>query len=405
MRKRHDWMFYSLLLVGIAALLMFSSALLRGSRLEWQFISPPTTEDPALLEPIEPLPLEFRGRHQFYYNNLGDTEREAYDLIMERLPRFPRSIPIPVLDELQLNRVFHALMLDNPLLFHISDESSTLYQGRRMEFVPAYRMDEAAYRARCGELAEACARFASRLPEGAGQTDIELSLHDQLVRQCEYQYSGNYTESTVYGALVEGVAACEGYSKAMLLLLDLQGIDCYIVTGKAQNSAGKVANHAWNKVFVGAGWYHLDATWNDPVGEEAQEGYGLTHAYFNLNDEELGVTHELTDDGNPCVETAENYFVRGGLFFSELDRDAETVLAGKLAEAVDAGQEQLEFRMASAAAFEAAKNTLFEKPQQRVYRILSKANLASGTRISETRVAYSEAAQLNLLRMIPLVEK
>jgi hypothetical protein len=203
--------------------------------------------------------------------------------------------------------------------------------------------------------------------------------------------------STAYGALVERKTACEGYSRAMQLLLDLQGIPCYIVTGEASNLAGFTGGHAWNKVQVGGAWYHLDATWNDPVTEDGS--HVTSHAYFNVTDALIGQTHEVSDEKNPCTATQDNYFIRKGLEFSSLDRAAEDALAKALREAMRAGDNAAELRFTDAAAMREGKRYLFNK--QHVYRVLSSA-AQNGAPIKTDTLFHADLVALHVVRLLPV---
>ena len=110
----------------------------------------------------------------------------------------------------------------------------------------------------------------------------EYIIHDYIVNNTTYDYE-NYKNNTipqesytVYGALVNGVAVCEGYSKAALLLFNKVGIESGIVTSSAMN-------HAWNYVNIDNNYYHLDLTWDDPVPETNRVRYN----YFNLTNVEM----------------------------------------------------------------------------------------------------------------------
>lgn len=118
-----------------------------------------------------------------------------------------------------------------------------------------------------------------------------LAVHDWLVRECDYDYA-NYLNKTIpdesytaYGVFVNGKAVCQGYSLAFSTILQQLGISSYIVSSPAMN-------HAWNMVYVDGAWFHVDATWDDPVftwginNDYADEGY-VTHTYFMLSDDEI----------------------------------------------------------------------------------------------------------------------
>ena len=71
---------------------------------------------------------------------------------------------------------------------------------------------------------------------------------------------GKYRCFTSYGALVDGVAVCDGISSAFRLLCAIEGIEAEEYTGISVAS-GSLGGHAWNKVKVGGNWYGVDATW------------------------------------------------------------------------------------------------------------------------------------------------
>ncbi|MBR6572655.1 MAG: hypothetical protein IKK77_02945 [Clostridia bacterium] len=108
--------------------------------------------------------------------------------------------------------------------------------------------------------------------------EIELQLHDILCKNVTYAKSTeNPLVYTAYGALINGEAVCEGYSRAMQLLLAQYNIKSTLVTGDAKGEA-----HMWNLVNIDNAWYHLDVTWNDGMG---------TYLYFNLRDKEINIDH------------------------------------------------------------------------------------------------------------------
>lgn len=129
-----------------------------------------------------------------------------------------------------------------------------------------------------------------------GMTDYEkeLAIHDYIVTHTQYDYD-NFLNNTVpeesytaYGVLVKGTGVCQGYAAAMHMLLNMAGINTIIVTGTAKDGSS-TQNHAWNIVEVGGRYYHVDATWDDPI---TQDGQGiLSHQYFNLNDNEMSKDH------------------------------------------------------------------------------------------------------------------
>lgn len=145
-----------------------------------------------------------------------------------------------------------------------------------------------------------------------GMTDYqkELAIHDYIVNHCVYDMSGKSAESfTAYGALCLEKAVCQGYARAVKLLLDRAGVECILANGLALDCrTGEYQDHAWNIVNIDGQYYHLDTTWDDPVMNDGSSK--LLHTYFNLPDEDLSRDHRWDRSCYPaCTSTEYNYYV------------------------------------------------------------------------------------------------
>lgn len=118
------------------------------------------------------------------------------------------------------------------------------------------------------------------------------------------------------GALVKGKASCSGYSAAFQLILTRMNTDTQLVVGTTRDEQDKNAaqNHMWNAVVVNGKNYYVDVTWDDPT---AMSGAALSHTYFNMTGAAMKKTHTDISPSVPCTATADNYFVREGLYFAE----------------------------------------------------------------------------------------
>ncbi len=162
----------------------------------------------------------------------------------------------------------------------------------------------------------------------------ELYIHDWLIKSCNYaedvaKVSDDFLSFTSYGALVNQRAVCEGYTRAMQLMLASVGIESFPVIGN-----GNEGLHMWNGVKIDNEWYYVDSTWNDT---EKGSGYD----YFNITTEQLLYDHTImpiysqlteeqvcgVDDGVAdsfnlivpvCSATAQNYFVKNSLIVNDL---------------------------------------------------------------------------------------
>ena len=190
-----------------------------------------------------------------------------------------------------------------------------------LELSPAYLVTRSEKAYMEAELERAVEEITS-LVTATEPFEIELQLHDLLCQRVSYSDDKNDEMIyTAYGALVNGKAICEGYTRAMQLLLSKFGILSTTVSGVAENEG-----HMWNLVNIDGNWYHLDVTWNDADGF-------ISHEYFNITDSEISLDHTFSKDYTellseelsggmafniskpPCTESAADYFVNKGLIF------------------------------------------------------------------------------------------
>lgn len=144
----------------------------------------------------------------------------------------------------------------------------------------------------------------------------EVALHDYIINHARYD-DLNYRRNTVpdesytpYGILIKGTGVCAGYAYTMKYLCDKAGIDCIVVSGKADGD-----DHAWNMVKIGGDYYHVDVTWDDPVGMDR-----LRYYYFNLSDEMMAVNHSWDRNLYPqCTATQYNYYYLNDLWVADME--------------------------------------------------------------------------------------
>ncbi len=281
--------------------------------------------------------------HTHYcYSKLNDLQKGYYEKLYEAVNKMEASwIVLGVAEEtykFDIAVVRTALVYDHPEIFWLpsyyamalgksqdGEKTAMMYFTNEINGSPGYIMSRSEKEKKVRELDGEIAKMTSAVT-AVDPYEIELELHDMLCQRTEYSDDKNDPMIySVYGAIVNGKALCEGYSKAMQLLLSRFGITCLALTGVAKGEG-----HMWNAVLLDGEWYHLDATWNDTSGEE------ISHEYFNITDKQI-VTHhtfskeyialtekELTETqvsfniGRPvCKGTINNFFARTGFTLTE----------------------------------------------------------------------------------------
>ncbi len=115
-------------------------------------------------------------------------------------------------------------------------------------------------------------------------TDYEkiLAVHDYVIDNTVYDSSclENIatcdTDHVAIGVIFDGNAVCEGYAHTIDIMLRSLGIPTFKLSS---------STHQWNAVYYNDAWYHLDATWDDPVTNNGSNI--LLHNYFLITNAEL----------------------------------------------------------------------------------------------------------------------
>lgn len=114
-----------------------------------------------------------------------------------------------------------------------------------------------------GEVEQVVQQFKSDyIRDDMSLFEKEMTIIDYLMVHVNYgdeNCPDSSTQHQAYGALVEGIAVCDGYSKAFKELADACGIETKLLRGTVPTGP-----HAWNLVKLDDGeWYHVDVTFAD----------------------------------------------------------------------------------------------------------------------------------------------
>lgn len=211
-------------------------------------------------------------------------------------------------------------------------------------------------------------------------TDFEkiLFIHDTIINNCRYSVGVNPQSNphvyTAYGALIKGSAVCEGYSKAFSLLCNEVGIDTLIVTGEAGGES-----HMWNMVKCNGQWYHMDVTWDDPVGATDV----LSYEYFNVTTSKIQADHSI--DSEPYIQypvatsIKDNYYVKTGIFANSYE-EAITIVVNEAVKAVQQNKDSIKIKLVNEAVYNKTLDMLTspEEGKLQIYSLLNDAAEQAG---------------------------
>lgn len=173
------------------------------------------------------------------------------------------------------------LFFDNPELFYLSFDSmeikidnsrftndiNDIVFSRDQNFYEEYFTSQQQIDSAINQMREARQQIYESMPQGLNDYEIVTYLNDYLVDNVEYDvYLYRPLIHTAYGALVNGVAVCDGYAYALEYLLDGLGITNLVGAGYVvDENSPEGEGHMWSYVELYGNWYGVDVTWNDPV--------------------------------------------------------------------------------------------------------------------------------------------
>ena len=286
------------------------------------------------------------------------------------------------MNSVSINTAINAYLFDHPQVFWIDN-----YFGYRIEDEYTYVECYSVLSGNQCELYikrfyEELSAMLSVIDPSDGKYDRERKLHDALLEKCTYKKGVDSIEDgwqyfSVYGAIVDGQAVCEGYAKAMMLMLNLVGVDCTTVRGGSMDE-----RHMWNLVELDGSWYHLDSTWDD-----TEDDY--THEFFNLTTESILLDHTLdllitdipyTDDFNynfflpECTSDEMNYFVREGIVVNSLDQQTAQEIVSLICEKALNDDTIIPIKIGDDLRYSDFLNTMFENGGNTFYTYIEQAN-------------------------------
>ena len=155
---------------------------------------------------------------------------------------------------------FETINIDVSLDGKITVKVKKVYTEKEIEFINKYINDF----------------INTNLNLSMSNLDKIKAFHNHIVNKTKYDQDNTLESYTAYNLLTSGISICGGYSDIMAIYLKALGIKNYKITSK---------NHIWNLVELDGKWYHLDATWDDPIASDGKQY--LIHNFFMISTEQL----------------------------------------------------------------------------------------------------------------------
>lgn len=266
---------------------------------------------------------------------LPSPAKTAYDQVAFALERGQTTMDWEIFCHQDPLLILQAVTGDNPSLIwfnHCAFRRQTSFLGGSRIFLsdvlPVGRREKMTR-----ELDMAVGRVLAAIEQENPLTD-----YDRL--SCLYEYlqsTVSYDEETLhrarsqdstglnlshnaYGALVNGLAVCDGIAAALALVAQAMGYAATVVHGSAIRD-GLTEDHAWTMVRAGGQCYHLDLTWDLGKGRELGVcGYD----YFCLDDGSMAIDHQWPAGIVPrCSATTLSWFHHNRCYANNLTQVGE----------------------------------------------------------------------------------
>lgn len=279
------------------------------------------------------------------YSSLSFDSRmqEAYDDVVDTMVNFRAKSFVPLtISTPDYVRVLETVRCEQLMLFYLQSRSSgdfnTAAQTFEMNFTYKYPIKEVNIMLMKTEAA------AMKIAAGAeGMSDYEKLkyFHDYLVLNVESSTDDPYADS-VYGALVEKKALCEGFAKAYSYLCNIAGIENMIVTGYTD------VDHMWNMVKLDGNWYHVDVGWDKPAAVLSEMYPDMVlYQYFLAEDSVMENNRIISTLDPPIADSTEFSFFNYENRYAESYEEALEIIEQACGKCIDAGEKYFMLKLDS----------------------------------------------------------
>lgn len=276
------------------------------------------------------VPRQVRHRTGYAYDTLPVDQKTLYDEILEGLENREQESDLSTVDETTLSKVFQCVINDHPEIFYVDGYTYTKYKTgneiTQITFHGNYIYDGEEIAERQEKIETLVDEIFEQMPVGMDDYGTVRYLYEYVIEHTQYQLDAPDSQN-ICSVFLNGESVCQGYAKALQYLVQEAGLEATLVLGYVENGDG----HAWDLVKMDGDWYYVDPTWGD-ASYQMEEGSGeyeesdtptMNYDYLGVTTGQLLVTHRI-DNVVPmpvCDSMRDNYYVREGAYFTEIDTE------------------------------------------------------------------------------------
>ena len=331
----------------------------------------------------------------FYYGLLTEEEKLIYREILCGLEEQKENIYIHCEKPDTANGILKDILRDHPECFWCDGASTTISYSKALTeekysvITPTYNCSKEERVKRQEEIDLAVQQIMQNVDAAQSEYEKILFVYEYIINNTDYD-KGAEDNQNIYSVFYRKSSVCAGYAKSVQYLLQKMGVYAVYVTGTTDEGS----LHAWNIVKCDDRFYHVDATWGDPVYQQTEENQpsefqNITYDYMCCDDENILKTH-CPDPDYPypeCDSMACNYYVVQGNYYDDYDRD--TILS-VMDHTMYERRNPTVFKFSNSGAYEQAKDAILTDLSQ-----ITAQNFCRYYGMSEARFYYQDEAELN----------
>lgn len=335
----------------------------------------------------------------YYFHLLNEADQLIYQELSQGIWEQKEEIYVHCDDPEHANVILKSVLRDHPDYFWCDGAvRSTSYDRDFSSEVytivsPEYNCSVDEREKRQEQIDQATEEILADISMDAYDYDKVLSVYETIINRTDYNKEASDNQN-IYSVFVGKKSVCAGYAKSVQYLLEKLGIPTIYVTGTVHDGS----LHAWNIVFCNGEYYHLDATWGDPVYQQSEESMppeysNITYDYMCCDDAEIQRTHVVDVEYKlpECTHMECNYYVVNGMYFESFDREQTLEMMNH---AVYERKNPTTFKYADEQTYEQAKDVILNE----LYQITAQ-NLCRFYGMNEVKYYYQDEDELRKFTM------